>query len=278
MIDHLKPIVIGLVWKDDELKDQVVETFVPKARQTDYFYTPNASTDDAIRTAELVNPDKLQYLQNKHPEQVDAYVESIRSALEYPFFFESVAIRTPIKEIFNAKVGSQGENLSNRVEFQILDQLLSLYGRLPGFSVKELCDKVEVIAKIKTPYDDMMTPKWGRELEKEIAWLDKDALFRNFKQRLRETINTYEREVEAQFEANEDGTLEDKLNKQQVVLVPDVATKKEAKFILSQDNGILVFVNEVDNKLMKLAKYIHPVENVAEARYAIHDSIKNLGA
>lgn len=287
MIDHLKPIVVGLVWSENEdLKYQTIQSFVPPGQITNYWYTPNATLTDASEWVDKNQPDKLAAMNKRKPEDVPAYLESVRKGLEYPFFWDSLRIRLPIQEIFNAKVGSAGENVNNRVTFQILDALLNLYGKLPGFSFQELVDTVKAAGNVRASFDDYMTDKWSEDMEKIVTHLDENCLLRNAKTRLRQLQSEYDRELMNQWnneEDNPDGNgLLDKLNKQLCVFVPDVKTKDEAKWVLSQDNGIMIDVNQVEAKRLGIKKKHFTTsvtsDDIYEIREAIYLAIKQLGA
>ncbi len=283
----MKPVVIGLVWdEDDDLKHSVVNGLVPKGRTADYWYSPNPSIEELEEVSEYQDSvsgegDRLKGLMAKgDPEEVQEYLEAVRRYVAYPFHWELLKIRLPIQEIFNTKIGSQGENLQNRVQFQIMDALLGLYGKLPGFSIVDLVVKVNQIYKFPTTVEGYPTYAWNCAVEKMIADLDEGALFRSFKSRLRNAEHEYNLAVQEQYddaEVGEDNALMDKLSKQLVVLVSDVDTQEEAEYIQSLPNGILIGVGDGEWSSESFDAHIpvpdeHPVFHV---RKVIHETMQS---
>jgi hypothetical protein len=253
--ERTNPLVIGLDWKtENEAKYKVIDALVPSGRIFfHYWYTPSPSDEDA---AENANEEILASISVKDGESgVTRYLNAVKNSIQYPLFWDVLQIRLPLLELFNIKVGSEGDNIKSRISFQVLDQLLQIYGRLPGFSFDDLAEKVKEIAALPTPYDMVMTEGWSDNVEAKLEELDEEALLRHAGYRLKFMTRAYEQELESQWQAYEEeaedhdepNAIADKLPKRLCVLIPDVKTEKDIKLIKDQDDAILVSViNEGD--------------------------------
>jgi hypothetical protein len=241
---------------------------------SNYWYKPHVTEQDIIN----VNPDKFAALDgNAYVGEVRRYMDAVRASLEYPFYWESLKIRLPLLEIFNAKIGSSGDNVKNRVRFQILEALFGIYGKLPGFSLQELVDKVEEIATLPPTKDLYPDAEWFYKLESAIGELDSAALFRSFKVRFREQVSNFDIQVQKQYDdaavGDDNGLdLDDQLSKQLCLLIPDVENAKEAEFITSQENGILIAVGDFSPDLFDAV--IESGDDIAAVRRVIHEQMK----
>lgn len=267
--------MIGLIWDNDDIKHKIVDSLVPRGRITDYWCAPNPTEEEVTQAAD---PEVVSRTLKNSPEELAEYLDRVKTQMSYPLYWQSLRVRMPVQEIFNAKVGSIGDNAKDRVDYQVLNTLLSLYGKIPGFPIKKLFSKIKQISEVSTPFEPYMTKAWGAEMEKMLLKLDKDALLRTLKMRLREETSNYKAEITSQWEADEDSeAFLDKLPKTLVVLIPDVQTEQEASFIAELTGGILVHVNEGNSppkfkkSVRKKTAYLDGDQEPVQLRNAIHD-------
>lgn len=243
-------VVLGLVWENDETKTRVLNALAPIGevlQDMDLWYHPNPTTQVM---AESADADTISAIASKNPDKLDEYMKLVERKLSYPLYWQSMRIRMPIQDIYNAKIGSLGDSAKDRIDFQVLDILLTVYGRIPGFPVSKLFSKIKQIAEIRANPDAYMSQAWSDTVEKLILKLDKTALLRLAKQRMREIANSYHGEISKQWDAmeEEDGFL-DLLPKTLVILVPDVRTEEEASYILGLNGGTIVHVKQSEDRL-----------------------------
>lgn len=269
-------VVLGLVWEDGETKTRVLNALAPIGevlQARDLWYNPNPTTQIL---AESADADTISAIASKNPDKLDEYMKLVERKLSYPLYWQSMRIRMPIQDIYNAKIGSLGDYAKDRIDFQVLDILLTVYGRIPGFPVSKLFSKIKQIAEVRANPDAYMSQAWSDTVEKLILKLDKAALLRLAKQRMREMANSYHGEISKQWDAmEEEDDFLDLLPKTLVILVPDVRTEEEASYILGLKGGTMVHVKQSEDlpdfkkKIIKKMVTIDGSQEPAEIRNAI---------
>lgn len=237
--------VIGLTWDESTLDERYMTLYTMFPNGVVYtnptmavMYDPKPSS----KTVDLaMNVEVVQQVSRESLDTLNAYRLSVTKKLSNPIKWSHTQLRLPVQEICNIKTGTFGTEAVTRIEWQILDILISLYGKSPGFDISKLFKKVKQIAAIHIDEESNMDT-WSKQIEQAICKLNPNTLTRNCSARISAISSTHEKEVDKVYSESDEPNL-DLLPKQLTFLISDVSTKSEAKFVRRLD-GIMVHIGE----------------------------------